>query len=60
MSMLLTRENYTLLSSAGFTKVGAGEHPGTLDGSNSGGWKAPCDTMQMMAEWERDCLVPQL
>ena len=37
MSMLLTRENYTLLSSAGFTKVGAGEHPGTLDGSKSGG-----------------------
>lgn len=59
MSMLLSRESYTLLSSAGLTDVGADGNPGTLDGSQPGGWTAPWDTMQMMADWERGRLVPQ-
>ena len=37
MSGLVTQEGNTLLSSPGFTKVGAGRNPGTLDGSKSGG-----------------------
>ena len=37
MSRLVTQEGSTLLSSPGFTKVGAGRNPGTLDGSKSGG-----------------------
>ena len=37
MSRLVTQEGNTLLSSPGFTKVGAGRNPGTLDGSKSGG-----------------------
>ena len=37
MSRLVTQEGNTLLSSPGFTKVGVGRNPGTLDGSKSGG-----------------------
>lgn len=37
MSGLVTQEGNTLLSSPGFTKVGAGRNPGTLEGGKSGG-----------------------
>ena len=37
MIRLVTQEGNTLLSSPGFTKVGASRNPGTLDGSKSGG-----------------------
>ena len=49
MNRLVTQEGSTLLSSPGFTKVGAGRNPGTLDGSKSGVQKAPWGTAQMKA-----------
>ena len=60
VTMLLTQARYTLLSSPGFTKVGAGRKPGNIDGSKSGGWKAPWCTTQLKADCERGYLVPGL